>query len=215
MPWNGHDCPCTVGGENIIGNPNRNLGSIGRIDGIGAREHASFLSIRRLPIGIAQGFCMQLIGSDPLRKLWFDQSEDSVNQFMLRSEDTKCHAENGIHARRKNIECQGTTAAPNLKPMLVWHRGLGAIRHPHGELHAFTATDPVSLLAFDPFWPIQVVQVINQTLGILGDLEEPLGYPLFFNEGARPLGTSANDLFVCQHRLVNRVPIYGSQTPVS
>ena len=55
------------------------------------------------------------------------------------------------------------------------------------ELHAFGTPDPVALHDLDPFGPLQVVERVEELVGIRRDAEEPLLEVAFVDEVARTL----------------------------
>ena len=60
---------------------------------------------------------------------------------------------------------------------LGWSRDV----KPDFKLDTFRSANPVSLLILDSFWPIDVIEVVEQSLRVLCDLEIPLLYALLNN----------------------------------
>ncbi len=76
------------------------------------------------------------------------------------------------------------------------------------HLHAQRAADPVALHGHDLFGPArQLVEVVQQFLGIVGDADEPLLDIAFFDRCAGAPALAVDHLLVGQHGLVNRVPV--------
>ena len=46
----------------------------------------------------------------------------------------------------------------------------------HSKLTPFTLPDPVPLHLLDPFWPVEIINITEKSLGILRDSEYPLSY---------------------------------------
>ena len=78
------------------------------------------------------------------------------------------------------------------------------------ELGPFGATDPVALHGLDPFGPFELVEIVEQLLGVVSDLEEPLLEVALLDEVAGPLaGSVGQHLLVGQHRLASGAPVHG------
>jgi hypothetical protein len=80
-----------------------------------------------------------------------------------------------------------------------------------GELdfEAFGAADPVALHRLDGIRPArQRVEAVEQFLGVVGDLEEPLRNFALLDERAGAPAAAVDDLLVGEHGLVDRVPIH-------
>ena len=78
------------------------------------------------------------------------------------------------------------------------------------------APDPVRLHDADALRPaVQPVQVVEQPVGVGGDLEEPLVEVFLGGLGAAPPANAVDDLFVGQHSVVLRAPVDRSQLLVS
>ena len=71
-------------------------------------------------------------------------------------------------------------------------------------MRALGAADPVALRGDHALRPgrRQVVQVVQQLLGVVGDLEVPLGQLALGDLGAAALAVAVDDLLVGQHGLV-------------
>ena len=77
------------------------------------------------------------------------------------------------------------------------------------HLHALGTANPVLLHEPDFFRPaIKRVERLEQILGEIGDLEEPLGQFALNNRRAGAPGLAIDDLFIRQNSLVDRVPIH-------
>ncbi len=86
-----------------------------------------------------------------------------------------------------------------------------------GEVHlgALGAADPVPLHGLDPLGPVQVVEVGQQLVGVVGDAEEPLHQVPLDDQVARALaGAVGQDLLVGQDRLASRAPVDRCAGPV-
>ncbi len=83
-----------------------------------------------------------------------------------------------------------------------------------GDLEAYeralAAADPVGLHAAHVLGPgVQQLQVVQQRIGVVGDLEEPLGQVLLDDLGAAALALLVDDFLVGQAGLAARAPVDG------
>src|SRR5271166_2478370 len=123
-----------------------------------------------------------------------DMGEDGVEQSVLRRQHAKCHAKNRIDSRGEHVEGEffglcdefGRGVAGRASPMPHFHR----------ELHALATADPVSLLALDALRPVDLVEIVDQTLRVVSDLEEPLRDIPLLDQSAGPFGAAADYLLV-------------------
>ena len=76
------------------------------------------------------------------------------------------------------------------------------------ELDTFRLADPVTLHGFDLFRPIiQLIQVVQQFFCVIGNLDEPLGNFLLFDQCTGAPTSPIHHLFICQYGLVHRIPV--------
>uniref|UniRef100_A0A0N5A6W1 LigA n=1 Tax=Parastrongyloides trichosuri TaxID=131310 RepID=A0A0N5A6W1_PARTI len=66
---------------------------------------------------------------------------------------------------------------------------------------------PASVGPF-PASAVQLVQAVQQLLGVVGDAQEPLGDLALLDQRARAPAAAVDDLLVGQHGLVDRVPVH-------
>ena len=69
----------------------------------------------------------------------------------------------------------------------------------------FRTTNPVALHFLNAFWPVNQVQIINQTIGIGRDLQDPLLHWLAVDWVAAPLRLAVNDFFIGDNRTAHEV----------
>ena len=77
------------------------------------------------------------------------------------------------------------------------------------DVGADRAADPVALHPDDLLRPeaLELVQVVEQAVGVVGDLEVPLRELLLHDLGAAALAVAVDDLLVREHGLVVRAPV--------
>ena len=86
---------------------------------------------------------------------------------------------------------------------------------PEDHLGALRAADPVALHGQHALGPrLERLHVVEQAVGVVGDLEEPLLEVLRLDRRAAPLAVPVDDLLVRQHRLVLRAPVDGRRALV-
>ena len=78
-----------------------------------------------------------------------------------------------------------------------------------GDVRAGGAADPVLLLGLDTLDIVQIVQIVDQALGILGDAQHPLALFLLHHLAAAALAHAVDDLLVGQHHLAAGAPVDG------
>ena len=77
------------------------------------------------------------------------------------------------------------------------------------QLGARTAANPVGLHGAHPLRPtLELGQIVQQLVGVGGDLEKPLAQLAFLHQGSGAPGAAlAVHLFVGKHRLVDGIPV--------
>ena len=70
------------------------------------------------------------------------------------------------------------------------------------DLGAVAAADPVALHRLDVLGPVDRVEVVEQPVGVVGDLEEPLLELAQLDLGAAALAVAVDHLLVGEHGLV-------------
>ena len=88
--------------------------------------------------------------------------------------------------------------------LLDLERDLGAVR----------AADPVALLGEDAIGPVELGHVVQQPIGVVGDLEEPLRQIPPDDRRPAALAPPLDDLLVREDRLVLRAPVGRRQLPI-
>ena len=83
-------------------------------------------------------------------------------------------------------------------------RGRGEI-----DLRTGRAADPVALLHLDAVDEIEVIQIVEQPLGIGRDLEHPLAFHPAYHLAAAALAHTACGLFIGKHALAGGAPVDG------
>ena len=84
-----------------------------------------------------------------------------------------------------------------------------AVRYFKIHFRAFAAANPVLLLRLDSLDIIQSVQIIDQSLRILGDRKHPLRLHPALNFAAAPLTYAADHFLIGQTNLTGGTPVDG------
>ncbi len=185
----GHDGARPVGAEHVVGEVQRDLGAVERVDGVGAGEDAPLLE---LALG-GLPFHLRSV-ADPLDEfghlpLLGGAGRQRRDERVLRGQDDIRHAEDRVDPGGEDADL-----------------GVGALDG-DVELHALGAADPVALHRLDPLRPVDRVEVVEQLLGVVGDAEHPLLEVAFDHHRAAPVADTALGLLVGQHRLARRAPV--------
>ncbi len=80
------------------------------------------------------------------------------------------------------------------------------VDHRESDLGPARAADPVALHRFDGLGPVQIFEVIEQAVGVVGDFEEPLLERLLLDQITAAPTPAGFDLFVGQDGFVDRAP---------
>ena len=159
----------------------------GRIEGYAyAHAFVGRVQFTTLEVGLAGG--LLLIGGHGIPVL--DVGLPALQQGMLRGDDHIGGAEQGI----------GTGG---IDGDLVADVGL------EGDLGSGGTADPVALLDLDTFDVVHVLQIVQQTLGVGGDLQHPLALLLADDLAAAALADAVDDFLVGQHALAAGAPVDG------
>ena len=82
--------------------------------------------------------------------------------------------------------------------------------HIKGDFHAFRTTNPVALHRFHGVRPVvQLIQIIEQFVGIGGDFNKPLRDLFTLNFGVAAPAAAVDNLLVRQYGLIVRAPVDG------
>ena len=191
----GHDGASAVIGQHVIGNPDRHLGTVDGIDDIAARERAVLLAVAHRALDGRGG------GSNLLHLAYLGlvlgARDQTLDELVLRCEHEEGATEERIGTRREH----GDGLVGGLARLVA-----------ERELHLGTlaATDPICLHLLDALGPAgQLVEVIKQLLGVIGDLEVPLVELAALDGGMAAPARALLDLLVGEHGLAVGAPVDG------
>jgi len=182
---NRHDRAGSVGDQHVVGDPDRNLPPVDRVDRVGAGEGSGLFGVvagagefallgRLVAVGLHFGLA---VGGGQL-----------LHQRMLGGEHHVGRAEQRV----------GTGGVDGDRFAGVGHEV---------DFRAGGFADPVALHLFDAFRPVESVEVGEQPFGVLGDAEHPLLHRAADHRVAAAFRNAVDDLFIGQHGAERRAPV--------
>ena len=189
MAGHAHDDAGTVAHEDIVGDEH-GQGLVGhRVHDLDTLQpHAGFFLVQlaALKVGLMGRFL--LIGRHSIPVL--NEGLPLLQQRVLGRDDHIRGAEQGV----------GTSG---IDRHLVAHIGV------EGDLCAGGTADPVALLDLHALNIVHIIQIVDQPLGILGDLQHPLALLLADDLAAAALAHAVDHFLVSQHALAACAPVDG------
>ena len=158
MRWHRHDRACAVSGEHVVGDPDRNLLAVHRVDRERTGGHTALLFGGGESINLGLALRRLDVGGDGGALLW---RGDGVDQIMLRCEHHEGCAVERVGARSEDAQLLTTGM------VCCWCNG-------EVDLSTFGSPDPIRLHGANRLWPVEPL-IREQLIGVVGDLEEPLG----------------------------------------
>ena len=183
----GHDGAGAVAGEDVVGDIDRDFGVVDGIDALYTFKADAGLFLAQfgpLKVGLFGRF--RLVGLHLVHIL--DDGGPFLDHRVFRRDDHIGRAEEGVGA--SGVDGQGVA-------------GGGAEVH----LGAGRAANPVDLGRLDPFKVVDVLQVIQQPLGVGGDFQHPLALFLVDDGGAAALADAVDHLFIGEDALAAGAPV--------
>jgi hypothetical protein len=186
-----------IGREHVVGDPNRYRFAVDRVEAVGAGEHAGLYVLERLAdavtLGAARGFGAVGVYRCPLRV-----GGDLLHQRVLRREHRVGTPEQGVGPGGEHVVEQ-RVAMP-----------FGGVALGHVEAHprALGATDPFPLLLLGAHRPLDILQAVEQPLGVLGDAQHPLAHHPLLHRVAGLDVLAVLDLLVGEDRSQGGTPVH-------
>ena len=180
----GHDRAGAVLGQHVVGDEHRQLLAVDRVGDGPAQRHAGLLPVLFAALlGAGRQRALDVLAD--VRRVGHPQHVGVLGRH---------HEEGGPEQR---VGAGGE------------HLVVGAqLLTAEGDLRALRAADPVALHRLDVRGPVDVVEVVEQPVGVVGDLEEPLLQRARLHEAAAPLAAPVDHLLVGQHGLVLGAPVH-------
>ena len=184
-----HDYAGAIGYKNVVGYEYRHFFAGGGVYGLYALQPHSglvLIEIGALQIGFSGRLVDVFLDFVPV----FDLVLPLFKILMLRRKNHVGNAEQRVAAGGEHGELVAV--------------GGGKIK-----LCAGGAAYPVFLLDLDPLNKVQVVQIVDKSLGVLSDAQHPLAFFLADDGRAAALAHALHDLLVCQHAFAGGAPVDG------
>ena len=193
---NGHDGTGAVVGNDIIGNPNGDLLAVDGVHHVAAGKGTVLLEGA---LGTLDGRDMLGVLDDLGHGLLVLRALDELVQTgVLGSQDKEGDAKERIGTRGED----GDLALVALDGLAI------LVAQGKVDLGALGAADPVGLHLLDALGPAgELLQVVEQLLGVLGDLEVPLLKVALLGLGAAAPALALGDLLVGQNGLAGGAPV--------
>ena len=201
-----HDHARAVVREHVVRGPHRQLLARQGVHRPAAQEHAGLLAVRGLPLDVRQRLDLLAVLGERRGLLG---GHDVLGDLCVRGHHAERGAVEGVRAGGEH----GDGAPGGV-------RGVGALRGGalDHEVHvrALGAPDPVALHGQHALGPValQLAHVVQQALGVVGDLEVPLVQGLLGHGGVAALAGPVDHLLVGQHGLVLGAPVDRGVLPV-
>ena len=177
MGRNRHDRTGTISHQNVVGDPDRDLLFVDRIDRISADEHTGLILIQFRPLHFGLGRTFLLIGFN-FRLLI--GSRDLVDQRMFRRKDAIGCTKQGIAAGRKDSE------------VFICSVDL------EFDFRTDGLADPVALYFFCRFRPVDGIKIGQQFFRISRDVDDPLLHVLADDRITASFRLAVNDFIIGQ-----------------
>ena len=180
-----HDGAGAVGGEHVVGHPDGNLLAGRRIDRVAAGEDAGLLLLKIRALELALGGGGRAIVFHLLALL---VGGDGIHQRMFGRQHHVGGAEQRVRTRGENTDAARAVGQRKL------------------QFYAFAAADPVALHFLGAVRPVQVVEPLEQRLGVGGDPQYPLAQGPANAVEAAHFGLAVDDLLVGERGTQFRAP---------
>ena len=193
---NGHDGTGAIVGNDIIGNPHRDLLAVDRVHHVAAGKGTVLLEGA---LGTLDGGDMLGVLDDLGHGLLVLRTLDELVQTsVLGGQDKEGDTEERIGTRGED----GDLALVALDGLAI------LVAQGKVDLGALGATDPVGLHLLDALGPAgELLQVVEQLLGVIGNLEVPLLKVALLGLGAATPALALGHLLVSQNGLAGGAPV--------
>ena len=194
MRGNGHDRAGAVACENVVGDEDRELVAVHRVDTRDAFElHARLLLVELRALEVALRGRLLLVGLHLVGVLERAVLEPFRDERVLWRKH---------HVRRaeKRVAAGGVDG-------YLFVGASAACQDTKVNQRAGGLADPVALHLLDALGPVERVEIPEKPLGVLGDLEHPLAHGLPDDRMVAALGPAVDHFFVRKYRAKRGAPI--------
>ena len=182
-----HDRAGAVTGQDIVRRPDRHPPAVDRVDRMRACKHSAFI------LGQVSTLKVALLRRLGLVSLHFGSvfgRNNLLKQLALRRHNHIRRTEQRVRSRGENGDLD--------VEILDAEKHLGTLR----------AADPISLHLLERVAPVDVIEIIEQTLRVLGDSQLPLLHRTTNDRETANLAYAILDLFVGQNGTELRTPVH-------
>ena len=214
LSGNCHDRPGAVADQHVIGDPDRDLLVVDRVDGVGAGEDAGLLLGQVGAVEVALGGGLGLVGGDRLAlevgRQAFDERVFGSNHHVGGSEQRV--GSGGVDPQHllTRIGRQSRLFSPVLPESVCGVEFVGRLSgfpNIKVDFRACASPDPVPLQQPDRLGPVDQVESVEQAIGVAGDCQHPLPQGKSFDRVLAPFALSVDDFLVGQHRAQRGAPV--------
>ncbi len=195
----GHDRAGAVAGEHVVGDEHRQLVPVDRVHGVDAEEDAGLLLVL-LALEVGLGRDRRAVRGDGLGRRGGPAGPPGIDALgPLRCHQPVDQVVLGGQRHVGGTEQRVRTRGEHLDAVAV-----------RIELHLGTvrAPDPVALHGLDLLRPVQVLEVVDQAVGVRGDAHHPLLQVLPEHREVAALAAAVRrDLLVGQHGAQSGAPV--------
>ncbi len=187
MGWYCHHGAGAVVHQHEIGDPDRHLAAIQRVDGVEAGGHALLLHGGQFGFGYLGVLAL------------FDKGAQFRVVFGGLQGQRVASGDTDIGDAHEGVRTGGV----DLQLLSLTLNG-------EADVDPFGAANPVALHGLDHLRPaFQIVDVVQQLFGVVGDLDEPLGDLFLLDRGVTAPAAVVDNLLVGQHGHIVRAPVDG------
>ena len=187
MSGHSHDGARPVAHHDVVRDPDRDLLVVDGINGEGAGRNPRLALVEFAPLHFRLGGADLLVVRDRFPLI---VGGDLVHEGMLGSQNHVGRPEEGVGSGGEDLD-----------------DAVVIVRQGEDHPRPFGPPDPVSLEQFDSLGPVEVVQLVNEALGILRNAEHPLLEGTAFNRV--PLLFPLGHFFIGQDRAQAGTPVDG------
>ena len=186
-----HDGAVAVVGQHVVGRPHRDPLAVHRVDREPAERDAGLLAGGVLTLDLGRLLHLREVLGERGLHLGGRVGGERAGELRIRGHHHEGRAEQRVGSRRED----GDLLVVPLDDEV--------------DIRTDRAADPVALHGDDLRRPLalELVQVVQQPVGVVGDLEVPLGELLLHDQVVAALAAAVDDLLVGEHRLVEGAPV--------
>ena len=212
-----HDGPGAILHEHVVGHPDGDEFAVHRVDRVTAGEDPGLLLLAAGALDRRSGHGLRHVALD--LRLLRGAAHQIFHQRVLGRQDEEGGAEKRVGTGGENHDLPAGDGVSDGRlrcsrisgGLIVLEPARSRLPGSHDEHHlgSFGAPDPVPLHGDHPLRPrLELIEIVEQALGVVGDAEEPLPQLLRLHNRVAPFAATLDHLFVGQHGLTRRAPVH-------